>query len=315
LIQTVFVFPGQGSQSVGMMAELAGRDRVITDTFAEASDVLGYDLWRLVQDGPADKLAETLHTQPAMLAADVATFRYWHNAGGPMPHAVAGHSLGEYAALVAAQVLDFPTAVRIVRERAQRMQEAVPVGQGAIAAILGLEDEQATEVCRAVAQDEVVEAVNFNAPGQVVIAGHAAAVERAIEACKAAGAKRAVMLPMSVPAHSSLMRVAAQGLAATLRNAPFADPQLEFWSPVDASHHATAEEIRDLMISQLASPVRWAPLVQQLIAAGYQAFVECGPGEVLVGLNRRVGRRVETLQHIALRDPASVETALKALSN
>jgi [acyl-carrier-protein] S-malonyltransferase len=314
-MQSVFVFPGQGSQSVGMMAGLAERDRVVTDTFAEASEVLGYDLWKLVQEGPAEKLAETVHTQPAMLAADVATFRYWRNAGGAMPDAVAGHSLGEYAALVAAGSLDFPAAMRIVRERARRMQDAVPAGQGGIAAILGLEDHEAAEACEAAAQGEVVEPVNFNSPGQVVIAGHASAVQRAIEACKAAGAKRAVLLPMSVPAHSSLMKSAAEGLADTLRDAPFADPAAQFWSPVDASRHATAEEIRSLMISQLASPVRWAQLVRELIAAGYQAFIECGPGEVLTGLNKRVGRRVESLQHIALQDAASVEAVLAALSN
>src|SRR5690606_2726950 len=243
------------------------------------------------------------------------TCRCWSKAGGATPHAVAGHSLGEYAALVAAKSLDFATAMRIVRERAERMQDAVPAGQGGIAAILGLEDDQAAAACQSAAQGEVVEPVNFNAPGQVVIAGHAAAVQRAIEARQAMGAKRALLLPMSVPAHSSLMQRAAQGLAATLRDAPFADPAVEFWSPVDAARHATAEEIRGLMISQLASPVRWAHLVRQLIAAGYQAFIECGPGEVLAGLNRRVGRRVETLQHIALKDPASVEAALAALSN
>lgn len=309
-MQSVFVFPGQGSQSVGMMKELAERNRVVTDTFAEASQVLGIDLWQMVIDGPAERLNETVCTQPAMLAADVATWRCWRNAGGGMPRAVAGHSLGEYAALVAANALDFATAVRIVRERAQHMQDAVPAGQGGIAAVLGLEDDQVASVCQGAAQGEVVEPVNFNAPGQVVIAGHAAAVQRAIEACKAAGAKRAVLLPMSVPAHSSLMQRAAQNLAGTLRTAPFADPQIEFWSPVDANRHGTAEEVRGLMISQLASPVRWSTLVRHLIAAGFLAFVECGPGEVLAGLNRRVGRRVESLQHIALEDPASLDAAL-----
>lgn len=309
-MQSVFVFPGQGSQSVGMMKELADRDRVVTDTFAEASQVLGIDLWQMVVDGPAERLNETVNTQPAMLAADVATWRCWRNAGGGMPVAVAGHSLGEYAALVAANALDFTSAVRIVRERAQRMQDSVPAGEGGIAAVLGLEDDQVAAVCQGAAQGEVVEPVNFNAPGQVVIAGHAAAVQRAIEACKAAGAKRAVLLPMSVPAHSSLMQRAAQGLASTLRTAPFTDPQVQFWSPVDASKHTTAEEVRGLMMSQLASPVRWSELVRHLIAAGFLAFVECGPGEVLAGLNRRVGRRVQSLQHVAMHDPASLDSAL-----
>lgn len=308
-MQSVFVFPGQGSQSVGMMKELAERDRAVGDTFAEASQVLGFDLWQLVSEGPAEQLNETVNTQPAMLAADVATWRCWRNAGGGMPDAVAGHSLGEYAALVAANALDFTTAVRIVRERAQRMQDAVPAGTGGIAAVLGLEDDQVAVACQNAAQGEVVEPVNFNAPGQVVIAGHAAAVQRAIEACKAAGAKRAILLAMSVPAHSSLMQRAAQGLAGTLRTAPFADPQVQFWSPVDANRHATAEDVRGLMISQLASPVRWNALVRQLIAAGFVAFVECGPGEILAGLNRRVGRRVESLRHMALQDPASLDAA------
>lgn len=308
-MQSVFVFPGQGSQSVGMMAELAGRDRIVIDTFGEASEVLGYDLWQLVQDGPAEKLNETTQTQPAMLAADVATFRYWRKAGGAMPAAVAGHSLGEYAALVAANSLDFPTAVRLVRERAQRMQDAVPAGVGGIAAVLGLEDEQVIAACQSAAQGEVVEAVNFNSPGQLVIAGHAGAVQRAIDACKAAGAKRALLLPMSVPAHSSLMQQAAQGLATTLRDAPFADPEVQFWSPVDARQHVGAEDVRGLMISQLASPVRWTELVRQLLAAGATTLVECGPGKVLTGLNKRIEKRPD-LQCVALQDPASVEAAL-----
>ncbi len=308
-MQSVFVFPGQGSQSVGMMAELAARDRIIGDTFEEASAILGFDLWKLVGEGPAETLNETTRTQPAMLAADVATWRYWRKAGGAMPAAVAGHSLGEYAALVAAGALDFASAVQLVRERAQRMQDAVPAGVGAIAAVLGLEDDQVVAACRSAAQGEVVEPVNFNSPGQLVIAGHAGAVQRALDACKAAGAKRALLLPMSVPAHSSLMQTAAQGLATTLRTAPFADPVTAFWSPVDASRHATAEQIRGLMVSQLASPVRWTDLVRQLIAAGFTTFVECGPGKVLTGLNRRIDKRPE-LQCVALQDVASTEAAL-----
>lgn len=308
-MHSVFVFPGQGSQSVGMMAELAQRDHTVEATFAEASAVLGFDLWQLVQQGPAERLNETTITQPAMLAADVATWRVWRNAGGALPDAVAGHSLGEYAALVAAEALPFGEAVRLVRERAQRMQQAVPAGVGAIAAVLGLEDDQVAAACQAAAQGEVVEPVNFNSPGQLVIAGHAGAVQRALEACKAAGAKRALLLPMSVPAHSSLMQGAAQGLAATLRDAPFSEPELQFWSPVDARLHATAEQIRGLMISQLASPVRWTSLVRELVANGCSTLIECGPGKVLTGLNRRIDKRPE-LRCVALQDNASLDAAL-----
>lgn len=305
----VFVFPGQGSQSVGMLAELAARDAVIADTFAEASAVLGYDLWQLVGQGPVEKLNETVHTQPVMLTAGVATWRYWRRAGGYAPAAVAGHSLGEFTALVAAGVLEFADALRLVRERATRMQEAVPAGMGAIAAVLGLEDAQVAAACAAAAQGEVVEPVNFNSPGQLVIAGHAGAVQRALEGCRALGAKRAVLLPMSVPAHSSLMQRAAQGFAGTLRQARLADPAIAFWSPVDASLHATAEDIRGLLISQLASPVRWTALVQALLAAGLTTLVECGPGKVLTGLNRRIDKRPD-MQCVALQDPAAVEAAL-----
>jgi [acyl-carrier-protein] S-malonyltransferase len=308
-MQSVFVFPGQGSQSVGMLAELAARDPVVTDTFAEASAVLGYDLWELASEGPADRLNETEYTQPAMLTAGVATWRYWLNAGGSRPAAVAGHSLGEYSALVAAGVLEFPAAVKLVRERAQRMQEAVPAGIGAIAAVLGLDDEQVAAACAEAAQGEVVEPVNFNSPGQLVIAGHAGAVQRALEGCKARGAKRALLLPMSVPAHSSLMQRAAQGFASTLRTAVLADPAIAFWSPVDARAHATAEDIRGLLVSQLASPVRWTALVQALTGAGLATLVECGPGKVLTGLNRRIDKRPE-VQCMALQDPAAVDAAL-----
>jgi [acyl-carrier-protein] S-malonyltransferase len=310
-MQSVFVFPGQGSHSVGMLAELAARDADVIQTFGEASAVLGYDLWQLVQQGPAERLNETVHTQPAMLVAGVATWRYWLKAGGKAPAAVAGHSLGEYTALVAAGVLEFGDAVRLVRERAQRMQEAVPAGVGAIAAVLGLEDDQVAAACQEAAQGEVVEPVNFNSPGQLVIAGHAAAVQRALEACKTRGAKRALLLPMSVPAHSSLMQRAAQGFASTLRTARLGAPAIAFWSPVDARAHASAEDIRGLLVSQLASPVRWTTLVQAMIDAGLTRLVECGPGKVLTGLNRRIDKRPE-VQCLALQDPAAVEAALAA---
>ncbi len=309
-MRRVFVFPGQGSQSIGMLGELAERSSVVTETFAESSAVLGYDLWQLVVDGPAEKLNETVHTQPAMLTADVATWRYWLAAGGARPDAVAGHSLGEFAALVAAGALEFSAAVRLVRERAERMQAAVPAGVGAIAAVLGLEDAAVITACEQAAQGEVVEAVNFNSPGQAVIAGHAGAVQRALEACKAAGAKRALLLPMSVPAHSSLMQPAAQGFADSLRRAQLGRAGIAFWSPVDARHHDGVEDIRDLLISQLASPVRWTGLVQALVNAGATALIECGPGKVLTGLNRRIDKN---LQCLALQDQASIEAALEAL--
>lgn len=308
-MQRVFVFPGQGSQSVGMMAELAAQGRIVADTFAESAAVLGYDLWQLVSGGPESRLNETVHTQPAMLTADVATWRCWLAAGGAQPDAVAGHSLGEFAALVAAGVLQFADALRLVRERAERMQAAVPAGTGAIAAVLGLEDEAVIAACRDSAQGEVVDTVNFNSPGQVVIAGHAAAVQRALEACKAAGARRAVLLPMSVPAHSSLMRPAADDFAASLRAAALAPASIAFWSPVDARHHDSVDDIRELLVRQLASPVRWTGLVQALAAAGATRFVECGPGKVLTGLNRRIDRN---LQCLALQDPASIEAELIA---
>ncbi len=308
-MQRVFVFPGQGSQSVGMLAEFAEHDRVITDTFAESSAALGYDMWQLVQQGPADKLSETVYQQPAMLTADIATWRYWLKSGGRQPDAVAGHSLGEFAALVAAGTLQFVDAVQLVRERAERMQAAVPAGVGAIAAVLGLDDEAVATACREAAQGEVVEPVNFNSPGQAVIAGHAAAVQRALDACKAAGAKRALLLPMSVPAHSSLMRPAAEGFAVTLRAAKLAAPSMAYWSPVDCRRHDTVDDIRELLIRQLASPVRWSGLIQALASAGATTVVECGPGKVLAGLNRRIDK---SLQSLALQDPAAVQAALAA---
>jgi [acyl-carrier-protein] S-malonyltransferase len=292
-MRSVFVFPGQGSQSVGMLKEQAEHEPAIVETFAEASSVLGYDLWQLVQNGPAEKLSETEFQQPAMLAAGVATWRYWLRKGGATPDVVCGHSLGEFSALTAAGALDFSVAVTLVRRRAQLMQEAVPAGVGAIAAVLGLEDDAVVAACADTAQGEVVEPVNFNSPGQAVIAGHAGAVNRALELCKQRGAKRVVLLPMSVPAHSSLMRPAAERFAEVLASVQLLPLQIPFWSPVDASQHSGIQEIRDLLARQLASPVRWADLVRALIAAGAASFVECGPGNVLTGLNRRIDKRPE----------------------
>lgn len=308
-MQRVFVFPGQGSQSVGMLAELAAEDGVITDTFAEASAVLGHDLWQVVQQGPAEKLSDTIVQQPAMLTAGIATWRYWLARGGYQPDVVCGHSLGEFSALTAAGALDLPTAVALVRRRAELMQEAVPAGQGAIAAVLGLDDEATAAACEEAAQGEVVQLVNFNSPGQVVIAGHAAAVQRALELCKARGAKRALQLPMSVPAHSSLMQPAADRFGAALAEVHLQSPDIPYWSPVDGRAHTGVDDIRALLTRQLASPVRWTELIRALIGAGATTFVECGPGKVLTGLNRRIEKRPD-IQCLALQDPASVNAAL-----
>lgn len=303
-MSSVFVFPGQGSQSVGMLGGLAAFDAVITDTFAEASAVLGYDLWQLVSQGPADTLNTTAYTQPAMLVAGVATWRLWLKRGGAAPDRVCGHSLGEFSALVAAGTLDFADAVALVRHRGELMQEAVPAGVGAMAAVLGLDDEPLLTACAASAQGEVVEAVNFNSPGQVVIAGHVAAVNRAIEACKAAGAKRAVLLPMSVPAHSSLMQPAAERFGQRLATLALRAPAIAFHSPVDAAAHSDPEDIRQLLQRQLASPVRWTDLVRALLADGVTSLTECGPGKVLTSLNRRIDKRPD-LTCSALEDAAA----------
>ncbi|MDE2261349.1 MAG: ACP S-malonyltransferase [Gammaproteobacteria bacterium] len=307
-----FVFPGQGSQSVGMLAALApaaGAESVLRDTFAEASAVLGYDLWQLVAAGPAERLNATECTQPAMLAAATATWRLWRAQGGREPEVVSGHSLGEFSALVAAEALDFGAAVDLVRFRGRAMQEAVPAGSGAMAAILGLEDSQVIEACREAAQGAVVEPVNFNAPGQVVIAGGREAVERAIEAAKSRGAKRAVALPVSVPAHSSLMQAAAQRLGERLATVALRPPRIRFVSAVDAAAHADPADLRQLLVRQLSSPVRWSDTVRALAASGIGSLIECGPGKVLTALNRRIERGLEA---IALEDAEALRTALAA---
>ena len=306
-----FVFPGQGSQSVGMMAELGAAEPVVRETFAQASEVLGYDLWTLCQHGPEADLGSTERTQPAMLAAGVATWRAWIGRGGPRPVAMAGHSLGEYTALVCSGALDFKVAVDLVRYRGQVMQQAVPLGQGAMAAILGLEDADLDAACREAAQGEVVEPVNFNAPGQTVIAGNAAAVARAIEAAKAKGAKRAVLLPVSVPSHSSLMVGAAEKLAARLAQVEVRMPDVPDVYTVDVRRHASPDGIRQSLKEQLYKPVRWADTVRAMIASGVDCFVECGPGKVLTSLNRRVERRPD-LNMLALEDTASMAATLAA---
>jgi [acyl-carrier-protein] S-malonyltransferase len=306
-----FVFPGQGSQSIGMMSSLAKVSPLIQATFGEASSVLGYDLWQRCQEGPAEALNSTECTQPAMLTAGVATYRLWIERGGPTPTLMAGHSLGEFTALVAAGALDFKTAVDLVRYRGELMQTAVPPGFGAMAAILGLEDLDLEEACREASQGEVVEAVNFNAPGQVVIAGHAAAVARAIEVATAKDAKRALALPISVPAHSSLMQPAADQLRLRLDSTAVTPPSGISVYGVDVKTHATAADIRAGLVKQLYTPVYWAATVRTMITAGATQIVECGPGKVLTGLNRRVDKNRD-LKMMALEDPAALDDALAA---
>jgi [acyl-carrier-protein] S-malonyltransferase len=305
--QLAIVFPGQGSQSVGMLAGLAGAHPEVQATFAEASDVLGYDLWALTQNGPESDLNQTDRTQPAMLAAGVAVWRVWRKLGGALPAFMAGHSLGEYTALVCAGSLAFTDGIRLVAERGRRMQEAVPAGVGAMAAILGLDDDQVRQACAAAALGEVVQAVNFNSPGQVVIAGHKAAVERACEQAKTLGAKRAVPLAVSVPSHSSLMRPAAEAFAATLAATGFKTPEMPVIHNADVAAHADPAAIREALIRQIHSPVRWVETVQYLATQGVTRIVEAGPGKVLAGLNKRIDKNIAAL---AAFDSASLAEAL-----
>ncbi|HEX4376321.1 MAG TPA: ACP S-malonyltransferase [Steroidobacteraceae bacterium] len=283
------LFPGQGSQAVGMMASLAGGYPAIGACFSQASQVLGFDLWRLVGEGPAEQLNVTEFTQPAMLVAGIATWRAWCERGGRPPAVVAGHSLGEFTALVCAESIGFEDAVRLVRLRGQLMQQAVPEGSGAMAAILGLEDAAVEEACAQASQGEVVQAVNFNSPAQVVIAGHSPAVDRAMEIAKQRGAKRAVRLPVSVPAHSALLQGAAQQFAQHLATLEIREPRYRFFSGVDAAPHGDPADIRAILSRQLASPVRWTDLVRAVVHDA-DTLVECGPGKVLTGLNKRIER-------------------------
>lgn len=305
-MKLAFVFPGQGSQSVGMMQGWGDRAEVRA-TFAEASDVLGQNLWALVTDGPADQLNQTANTQPAMLAADIAVWRVWHAAKGAPPTLLAGHSLGEYAALVAAGALNFADAIKLVRFRAEAMQAAVPEGVGAMAAILGLDDNTVRAVCADAAAGEVVEAVNLNSPGQVVIAGNKAAVERAMALAKERGAKRALPLPVSVPSHSSLMLPAAEKLLAHLQSITIAAPAIPVLHNTDVQGHAEPDAIRAALAKQLHTPVRWVETVQALKAAGMDRVIECGPGKVLAGLCKRID---DSLPALALVDEASLQAAL-----
>ena len=289
-----FVFPGQGSQSLGMLAEQGGQQKLVLDTFAEASEALGYDLWALTQQGPEEQLNQTDKTQPAILTASVALWRLWLAEGGARPAYVAGHSLGEYSALVAAGTLAFADAVKLVERRGQLMQQAVPAGQGGMAAILGLEDAEVLAACAEAAQGEVVSAVTFNAPGQVVIAGAAAAVERAIEACKARGAKRAMPLPVSVPSHCALMKPAAERFAESIEALAWQAPQIPLVQNVSAAVAADLDVLKRDLLAQLYSPVRWVESMVCLSESGVTDLVECGPGKVLSGLNKRCVKGVNT---------------------
>ena len=284
-----FFFPGQGSQSLGMMSGFDGRT-VVKATFDEAADILGQDLWAMINGSDADIIGQTVNTQPIMLAAGIATYRAYLEAGGKTPSVVAGHSLGEYTALVAAGALDFTDAIKLVRLRAELMQSAVPQGVGAMAAILGLEDEQVKAICAEAAQGEAVEAVNFNSPGQVVIAGNTAAVERAMVAAKEAGAKRALPLPVSVPSHCSLMKPAAEKLAEALKDITIKQPQIRVIHNADVASYDDADKIKDALVRQLYSPVRWTETVNALVSEGITESAECGPGKVLAGLAKRINK-------------------------
>ncbi len=306
-----FVFPGQGSQSIGMLSALAGTEPLVLETFGEASEALGYDLWKLCQEGPEELLGTTERTQPAMLAAGVATWRVWRKHGGALPQAMSGHSLGEYSALVAAEALDFKTAVKLVQFRGQAMQAAVPAGQGAMAAILGSTDADVEAACSEAAQGEIVQAANYNSPGQVVIAGHATAVDRAIEVLKAKGAKRAIKLPVSVPSHSALMAPAAAQLRQRLSEIEINTPKVQDIYTVDVRKHGDATAIREALVQQLVKPVRWTETIQAMLSSGIKVIVECGPGRVLTGLNRRIEKSKDVAM-LAIEDAESLQQALEA---
>jgi [acyl-carrier-protein] S-malonyltransferase len=308
MTQLAFVFPGQGSQAIGMLNGFAGNP-VVADTIAEASDALALDLGKLIAEGPKEDLDLTTNTQPVMLASAVAFYRAWVAAGGTLPSLVAGHSLGEYSALVAAGVIDFKDAVPLVRFRAQAMQEAVPVGQGGMAAILGLSDDDVRAVCAEAAQGEIVEPVNFNAPAQVVIAGHQAAIERACEAAKAKGAKRALPLPVSAPFHSSLLKPASDRLREHLAQLTFLQPAIPVINNVDVAIVNDPAAIKEALVRQAASPVRWVETVQKMAASGITRVVECGPGKVLTGLVKRIDGN---LMADAIVDQASLDAMLEA---
>jgi len=307
-----FVFPGQGSQSVGMMSELAESYPEVKQIFEQASDALGKDLWSIVSSGPEEDLNQTHNTQPAMLAAGVAIWKVWCKQSDIRPAWMAGHSLGEYTALVCSDAISFEDGIKLVAARGRLMQEAVPAGVGAMAAILGLEDHQVVKVCAEAAENEVVSAVNFNAPGQVVIAGHTAAVERAIAAAKEAGAKRAVQLPVSVPSHCALMQPAAEKLDEQLQNIALSAPKMTLIHNVDVAAHSASEVIRSVLKEQLYKPVRWVDSIKFMHDQGVTHFVECGPGKVLIGLNKRIAKDAE---HMAIYNPETLNKVLEQLND
>ena len=284
------VFPGQGSQSVGMQADLAAEFPVVQETYAEASEILGYDLWALIQGGPTEKLSETVVTQPAMLAAGIAAYRVWQAAGGVTPEQVTGHSLGEYSALVAAESMSFAAAMKVVMRRSELMQDAVPAGVGAMAAIIGLDDDDVLAACDEASSIGVAEAVNFNSPGQVVIAGQREAIDRAIELCAAAGARRAILLAVSVPSHSSLMIKAGEALQEALADAAISTPAIKVVAATDGMAYADGDDIRARLSRQVYGPVQWVATVQAIIEGGASSIIECGPGKVLAGLCRRIDK-------------------------
>ena len=302
------VFPGQGSQAVGMLKDLAENYPVVKSTFDEASQVLGYDLWALVQEGPAEELNKTWQTQPALLVSSVAIYRVWQSINGAQPEFMAGHSLGEYSALVCAGVIDFKDAIKLVELRGKLMQEAVPSGTGAMFAIIGLDNDSIQKACEQAAQGQVVAPVNFNSPGQVVIAGNKEAVERAGALCKEAGAKRALPLAVSVPSHCALMKPAADKLAITLNDITFNTPKFAVINNVDVKVETSAEKIKAALIAQLYSPVRWTESVEEMAKQGVTLLVEMGPGKVLTGLTKRI---VDSLSACAVNDKASLDVAIE----
>ncbi len=306
------IFPGQGSQSVGMLVVLAGIFPRLRAVFDQASAVLDYDLWQLVSEGPEAALNQTDKTQPAMLAAGVAVWQLWQECGGSAPAVMAGHSLGEYTALVCAGALPYEVAIRVVAERGRAMQAAVPVGEGAMAAILGLEDEVVRTICTQAAQQEVVAAVNYNSPGQVVIAGAATAVARAIEGAQAAGARRAILLPVSVPSHCLLMKPAAEHMARLLETIEISPPAIPVINNVDVKAETAPDKIRQALVRQLYSPVRWVETIRAIQSRGVELVLECGPGKVLAGLNRRIDRQLNSLP---VFDEAGLRQALDAVKS
>lgn len=306
------VFPGQGSQTVGMLAELAGNYPIVQETFKQASEVLGYDLWQLVQEGPAEELNKTWQTQPALLTASVAVYRVWQQKYPELkPEVMAGHSLGEYSALVCAGVLDFQDAVKLVELRGKLMQQAVPEGTGAMYAIIGLDNDAIISACKQAEQGEVVSAVNFNSPGQVVIAGAKAAVERAAALCKEAGAKRALPLAVSVPSHCALMKPAADQLSVSLESITLKAPVVAVLNNVDVKAETDAVAIRNALVRQLYSPVRWTETVEKMAQNGVEVLVEVGPGKVLNGLTKRI---VDSLQAVSVNDVKSLDSIEEVLA-